>query len=511
MKPATIARFTTHLELRESIARAAASLYLGLCRQLLLGEAVEAGAGGRWKGAGSSHHASTGGGHGLDPGPARLRLLGKAAEAVAGGRWMDAGFPHCVTTAAAGGRRGPDTEPARPTLLLGEMEDAASLLRTLLPSFGLAQSASLLRLLAARLAHQHHEDDGGAKWGGPGIRRGSGRDRWGHRIPPAPARWLPSATATERLHQQRQLALELRSHLSHLLYAGSDTAGSHVTAAAAAATCGPGGGSGGSGAGLDVQDIVELTAALALPTTPHARVEEGASSELQRHRALIASRSQVDSGAAMGTIGVAGCNDSEGRRRLAEGRGECPPSPPSPPSLAQLLCNLLVGEEGDSDDAVVVATLAQLGACLVNLSRSRACDEVALLLLRRRLQRRVHRASPAEVAALLRALVDAGAVQQAGGVEAGRRSTADSGGGGRRKGHRGGHGVEAADFNRGAVKQGQRAELSEGQRGALTSGRRVLSSALMHGRMLGTVARMLRDGAADLTARQASLIPCPES
>ena len=412
------------------------------------------------------------------------------------------------------GGQGPTPGSARLTPLLEAMEDVAALLRTLLPSFGLAPSVSLLRLLAARLAHQHLEDDGARQWGGPGSRCGSGRDRWGRRIPPALARGLPSAAAptaaaAKTLHQQRQLALELQSHLSHLLYAGA-----HATAAAAAATLGPGGGSLGSGAStarLDVQEVVELTAALALPTTPHARVEEGASSELQRHRALIASRSQVDSGAAMGTIGVAGCNDSEGRRRLAEGRGECPPSPPSPPSLAQLLCNLLVGEEGDSDDAVVVATLAQLGACLVNLSRSRACDEVALLLLRRRLQRRVHRASPAEVAALLRALVDAGAVQQAGGVEAGRRSTADSGGGGRRKGHRGGHGVEAADFNRGAVKQGQRAELSEGQRGALTSGRRVLSSALMHGRMLGTVARMLRDGAADLTARQASLIPCPES
>ena len=198
-----------------------------------------------------------------------------------------------------------------------------------------------------------------------------------------------------------------------------------------------------------------------------------------------------------------------------EGR---PSSPPSPPPLAQLLCNLLVEEEGDSDDVVVVATLAQLGACLVNLSRSRACDEGALLLLRRRLQRRVHRASPAEAAALLRALVDAGAVQQAGGVVAGSRDAAGGGGGeGGRKRHREGRSsIKAADFNSRAVQQGQRAELSEGQRGASTAGctgggRRVLSSALMHGRMLGTVARMLRDGAADLTARQASLIPCPES
>jgi len=110
------------------------------------------------------------------------------------------------------------------------------------------------------------------------------------------------------------------------------------------------------------------------------------------------------------------------------------------------------------------ASPAQLGTLLANLGSVR-CDDSKLIVLRHRLQGLVQGLSPTMAVNLLRLLVDAGAVQQS----------------------------EALKMSSAGVTHGFR---SGGR------GRHVISSALMHGRMLGSIARLLGDRAGELTPRQ---------
>lgn len=200
-----------------------------------------------------------------------------------------------------------------------------------------------------------------------------------------------------------------------------------------------------------VQDILKLQQRLARGIIHHISISELNPVNTRLRVELVVRLATTM--AAWAEVAETESKGTASRNMIAEGVSEA-----TLITLSHQICDLIASRPP------LWASPKQLWILLFSLRRAR-CEDSKLLVLRHRLQILVKDFSPAMAVSLLRAILDAGAVQHS---EAEHISSV------------------GAVSSRGRV------------------GRRVVSSALMHGRMLGSMARLLRDKAEELTPREVS-------